>query len=829
MRRARMTDRPGDAAIASGPCFGGLLRACRERGLLSQEQLAERSGVSARTIRDLEAGKTRRPRGESVRLLADALGLVGWAREQFEQAARSPPPAGRLAGQPVRHVPAAIGSPAGVVPAQLPADVAGFTGRGRQLRALDALLEEGGDAPPAGGRGCAVVISAIAGTAGVGKTALAVHWAHRVRERFGDGQLYVNLHGYAQGLPLSPLQALAQLLGALGVEADRVPVEVEQAAGLYRSLLAGRRVLVVLDNARDAEQVRSLVPGGSGCLVVVTSRDQLGGLVASHGARRLMLDVLVPREAVSLLAQLVGQDRIAAEPEAAAQLAEVCGYLPLAVRIAAANLTCQPDQSLAGYLARLCAGDRLAELAVDGDVHAAVRVAFDCSYAVLDPDAARLFRLLGLVPGADFSPEAAAALAEMPVGQARRLLERLAGAHLLEPRAPGRFGFHDLLHVYARQRSEQHDNQRERDAALRRLLGWYLAATRRAALLVRPVGVEPLTADEGTLALRLDSRGDALRWFEAERSNLLAAVDQAAAVQACAPLGVALVCALPPLLRSSWHGEEWGRVNQLALQVAQQLGDRPAQARIHLELAIIRSLAGDHQDSTRHTEDALLAYRTVDDHAGETRSLINLGALHHKLGRLPLAMPHYEQALDVARRIGHRQYEAYALANLAAAHRDLGRLDEAVTLDMTAISIFRDIGDRHGEADATDDLALAHRAAGRYKDAVAAHREALGIVGDLSDRPRQSSILRELAATLLRAGAARDAVTVLRQALTILERAEDRYGQARARRQLGAAFQALGDHNRARQCWEQALLVFAELGAPEADEVRADLTALRPG
>src|SRR6266540_4187334 len=360
---------------------------------------------------------------DARRLLVAQLGLEpGPELRRLEQAILRADP-----GLDHAPAPSLAGPAVGLVPAPLPPDVAGFTGRTEHLGRLDALLAGTGDAREGGAGAREVVITAIAGGAGVGKTALAVHWAHLAADQFRDGQLYVDLRGWTPGGPVSPLRALAQLLLGLGMDGDKIPVEVDHAAGLYRSLLAGRRVLVVLDNARDAEQVRPLLPGSPGCL-------------------------------------------------------------PLALRIAAANLACEPDQPISAYLARLRGGDRLAELAVDGDPHAAVGGAFDCSYAALDADARRLFRLLGLVPGPELTAEAAAALADLPVTRAERLLERLASAHLVEPRAPGRFAFHDLLRAYARQQAERDDGKRdpEAEAALRRLLDWYLHVADAAAGLLYP-------------------------------------------------------------------------------------------------------------------------------------------------------------------------------------------------------------------------------------------------------------------------------------------------------------------------------------------------------
>ncbi|HVQ91156.1 MAG TPA: AfsR/SARP family transcriptional regulator, partial [Mycobacteriales bacterium] len=371
-------------------------------------------------------------------------------------------------------------------PAQLPAAVAAFTGRDRHLRELDGLLATGAAARPP-----VLVISTIAGAAGVGKTALAVHWARRVAGAFPDGQLHVNLRGHAAGPPVRPLEALAGFLHALGVPPADVPSEVEQAAALYRSVLAGKRVLVVLDNARHPDQVRPLLPSEPGCLVIVTSRDQLGGLVARDGAVRLALDVLTPAEARLLLARLLGADRVAAEPLAAAELAELCGRLPLALRIAAANLGAAPRTTIARYTSQLAAGDRLAALEVDGDPQASVRAAFELSYRDLPGAAQRLFRLLGLVPGPDLTPPAAAALAAVPVEQAARLLDRLAAAHLVEHRVPGRYGCHDLLRRYAAERAGSDDPAADRQAALGRLVDFYLHSVAAAAERLYPHLLRP--------------------------------------------------------------------------------------------------------------------------------------------------------------------------------------------------------------------------------------------------------------------------------------------------------------------------------------------------
>src|SRR6266536_3076989 len=645
--------------------FGLELQALREQAGLTQERLAGRAGLSVRTIRALEHGQAH-PRTVTARLLGEALGLDGPARARFDAAAHHPD---HGAG-PVQPAAVAWSAAGLVVPAQLPADVAGFTGRGRE-----------------------VVISAIAGAAGVGKTALAVHWAHRVRGRF-DGQLYVDLHGYTPGSPLSPLQALAGLLGALGVAADRIPVEVEQAAGLYRSLLAERRVLVVLDNARSAEQVRPLVPGSPGCVVVVTSRDRLGGLVASHGARRLTLEVLAPEEAVGLLAQIVGLDRVRAEPEAAARLAEVCGLLPLALRVAAANLTGQPsDHPIAGYLARLGAGNRLAELAVDGDPQAAVRTAFDCSYGVLDADARRLFGLLGLLPGPDFTSAAAAALAGVLVGRAGGVLERLAGAHLVEPRGAGRFGLHDLLRLYARQRSEQEEGVLERRQALDRLLGWYLQTADAADRLVSPEMLRlPLpTADPGLPPASFDGRADALGWLDAERPNLVSATRHAAA-HGPRPVAWLLADVLRGYFWGGRHMVDWLAVANAALCAADADGDPQARAAARRNLGLAYYFLGDYVRAAEHHTGALALARQAGWVEGEAATLGNLAMVHTELGHLRQAADHHARALALNRQIGSKAGQAIALGNLGHASLRMGTLQRAVDQLTQALALAREIG-----------------------------------------------------------------------------------------------------------------------------------------
>ncbi|MGI5492687.1 BTAD domain-containing putative transcriptional regulator [Microtetraspora malaysiensis] len=365
------------------------------------------------------------------------------------------------------------------VPRELPAGTYGFTGRADAIEALDAALA--GDHAGIGGP---VALTVIAGPAGVGKTALGVHWAQRIMHRFPNGQLYLNLRGYSAEPRLRPLEALTALLRALGMPPQRMPSDTAQAAALYRSLMAGRRMLVLLDNAASAEQVRPLLPGAVGCLVVVTSRNRLSGLIVREGARRVTLDVLTPVEARELFVSFLGERRVVSEPEAVAEVAELCGRLPLALRIAAAHLADRPLQRIAHYAVELAEGNRLAALEIAGDSGTAVRAALEESYETLAPEERRMFRLLGIAPGMDFTVEAAAAASGRGPQAAVRLLDRLAAAHLLDERVPGRFAFHDLVRLYARAQARVEDSDDERGEAVRRVYRWYLSGAESAADLL---------------------------------------------------------------------------------------------------------------------------------------------------------------------------------------------------------------------------------------------------------------------------------------------------------------------------------------------------------
>jgi DNA-binding XRE family transcriptional regulator len=470
--------------------LASLLRELRTRAMLTQEELAARSGLSEGTIRGVEAGRVDRPRAATVRLLAAALGLTDDERIRLVNAAGR----GRADGTVARIV-------GTVVPRQLPADVPGFAGRCDELNWLDVRLRVDGHSPtPSGG------LVAVDGPPGVGKTALVVHWAHRVCDQFPDGQLYLDLRGHFAGPALTPVDALGRLLRSLGMSRDETPSELDVAAGLYRSLVADRRMLVVLDNAGSVDQVRPLLPGGGGCAVIVTSRHRLDGLVARDGAARLRVGLLSIAESRALLSVMLGFQRVEAELEQADELARLCGHLPLALRIAAANLALRRRKKIALQVEQLRTGDRLAALAAAGDPDGALAASFDLSYQRLSTDERRLFRLLALDPGPDVTVEAAAALIGSTAEHAAHSLESLVRANLIEECAPGRYHCHDLLNAYAADRSRAEESERARTAATTRLLCWHLNTAVTAASVPSSHG----RADVGSEATR-DGQGPVCR------------------------------------------------------------------------------------------------------------------------------------------------------------------------------------------------------------------------------------------------------------------------------------------------------------------------------
>jgi DNA-binding SARP family transcriptional activator/Tfp pilus assembly protein PilF len=740
-------------------------------------------------------------------------------------------------------------------PRQLPAPVAHFTGRARELATLTRLLDQPAEpAPPA------VVISAIGGTAGVGKTALAVHWAHQVADRFPDGQLYVNMRGYDPKQPMTAADALAGFLRALGMVGHEIPPEEDDRAAQYRSLLAGKRMLIVLDNARSAEQVRPLLPGSRTCAVLVTSRDLLAGLVARHGATRLDLDLLPLAEAVRLLRELIGA-RACADPGAAAAIAEHCCRLPLALRIAAELAAVRPDTSLAGLASELADQQkRLDLLEADGDPRTAVRAVFSWSYRHLDADAARVFRLAGLHPGPDFGVYAAAALADLTREKARRVLDTLVGAHLIQAARPDRYGLHDLLRAYACELAAR-DGEEQR-VALTRLFDHYLhtAAAAMDSLYPAERHRRPCVPSVTGPAPPVTAPAAARCWLDAERP-ITVAVMAYAAQHGWTAHATRLAATLSRYLDSGGHYPEAIAIHSHACAAAHQAGDRAAEANALNCLASVHWRQSRYQQAASHLQQALALFRQTGDRIGEAHALKNLGLIYYHQGRYQGAIGLHQEALDIYRETGESVGTAIALGNLGLIEERLGRYDLAAGHHQQALAIASQYGARGTECDELVNLGTVSLRQGRYRDATgyldralalcrevgyrdveaeafarlgdvclrqgrtqlaARHlRQALALYRDMGNRSGEADALNSLGEVLLADGQPGDSGSQHVTALSLAAQIGDRYQQARAHHGLGQADRASGDRDQAELHWQQALALFTELGTPEADQVRA--------
>jgi tetratricopeptide (TPR) repeat protein len=651
-----------------------------------------------------------------------------------------------------RTLRAAGGVPAvRVTPAQLPHDIGGFTGRAAELARLAAWASASG--APGGGSPPPVVICAIDGTAGVGKTALAVHLAHRVASSFPDGQLFVDLRGCApHASAMTAAEALGHLLRGLGADPRGIPADADDQAGMYRSMLAGRRVLIVLDNADSAEQVRPLLPGAGRSLVIVTSRNRLDGLIARDGARRIALDVLAPDEATAMLAHFGNAAQVAAEPDPAAMLARLCGYLPLALRIVAERAAVRRDGTLADLAADLAAEHQRLDLLTVADDAMSVRAAFCWSYHALPPAAARAFRLLGVHPGADITVPAAVALLDTTPSAGGALLGELARRHLIEETAPGRYQFHDLIRVYAAEQAAGQPRRQRADAACR-LVSWYLHTADAADAVVDPrrprVPLRPLPA---TLQpLWFGSYAEALHWCDAERENLLALTRHAADsgwLTEAWQLPVAVFGYF--YLRKPWA--IWLTATQIGLAAARRSGDRIGEAATLLSLGIAHSELRQSQTAIEELTQALPLMRSLRHRGGEAITLLTLGGAYRDLNQHEPAVQHLNEALAIWRADADRWGEAIALQYLGETRLGMRQLGQAITDLQQALRIRHDIGDQYGAAWTIHDLAYTYRLAGDYATAVDHLRHALAIRRDIGDRWGEAHTLGQLGETLLAAG-----------------------------------------------------------------------------
>jgi len=688
-----------------------------------------------------------------------------------------------------------------VVPAQLPPAVAGFAGRRADLDRLNGLLNAQPEAPdPA-----ANLIIALVGTAGVGKTALAVRWAHQVRHGFPDGQLFVDLRGYSSAPPLRPIDVLARFLTALGIPDSRVPTELDQAVALYRSLLADRRVLVLLDNAGGPEDVRPLLPGG-GCLVVVTSRNRMSGLVARDGAHQLVLDVLDTDEAAEMITRVVGVERAAAEPHAVAAMTAACAGLPLALGIAAANVVAHPVRPMRDHVADLQAGDSLSVLELEGDHDAAVRAAFEPSYRTLADPVRRLLRLCGLVPGPDVTAVAAAALTDTSPATAKQLLDRLTSGHLLTERAPGRYGFHDLLRQYAIERGLGEDSPSERVAALRRLYGYYIATADAAVDLVKPGGprLDRDEVDSGLPQRRFDTTGEALAWLDDERANLVAAV-RAGASGGARRAAARLADALRGYLWVRSNVVDWLAIDTAALSAAVADDDAAAEAAAHLSLGNVHSRTGQLTVAVQHYEDAVERYERIGGRDGLAAALNGLGHVHRNTGRLEDAAKQYEEALVLRRESGDRAAEAVSVFSLSLVSYDMGRLEPAAEYAQQAADLFRAAGSRHGEGGALSSLGEVCQALGRFERARGHLDRALRLTREAGSQWNEAETLRLLAEVDRDVGRYAEALTLAGKALEIATAVGAEMLMSYVLNTLASVLRRLGRHDEAIEHYRNAL------------------------
>ena len=648
--------------------LASLVRDRRQAAGLTQVQLAAAAGVSIGVVRGLEQGRTRHPQPQSVQRIAAALGA--------ETGPGAPGPAG----------PAGPDAPAPrpAVPRQLPAAGSHFVGRAAELRALSSLLGRARN-----GTGAAILV--IGGTAGAGKTSLAVQWAHQVAGQFPDGQLYVDLRGCGPAAsPVNPAEALRGFLDALAVPAARPRAGQPSLPEEYRRLLAGRRVLVVLDNARDEAQLRPLLPGGDSA-VVITSQGQMTGLTAADSARSLTLGVLTSEDARELLERRIGATRLAAEPAAADELAGLCGRLPLGLALVAARGAAHPEVPLT----ELASGLRDAVAKQTGAVASRICAVFSWSYQGLAPATARMFRLLALHPGPDISAPAAGSLAGIGLRQASRQLRALTREGLLTERGPGRFALHDLLRGYATDLVRTIDSEGERWAAEHRMLDHYLHTAYTAASLVQlhrqPITLRP--SRPGSAPVRLTEEASALAWFRAESQVLRAGIAQAV-TDGFDSHAWQLTCMLAPFVQRSghWHQHEWTTVLATALAAARRQGDVAGQAWVHSELGLICTRLGRYDDALSHLSRALDMHRQLGNQAGQAYAHLGLSLMLTRQGQREEAIRHAERALDLYRSGGHWTELALALEVIASYCARSGDHQAALAHRQRALDLRRELG-----------------------------------------------------------------------------------------------------------------------------------------
>jgi tetratricopeptide (TPR) repeat protein/transcriptional regulator with XRE-family HTH domain len=781
--------------------FGRLLRQLRDDAGLTQEDLADAARVSQRAISDLERGINLTARRDTARMLADALKLTGPRRALFEAAARGRAPAPHVAAG------TAPGGGSAAATRTLPRDIASFTGRELELARLTGGETDGG----------VVGIHAIGGMAGIGKTTFAVHAAHRLATRFPDGQFYLPLHAHTPGQrPVDPADGLASLLLTAGIAAQHIPPGVEARAARWRDCVAEKKILLLLDDAAGHEQVRPLLPGTTGCLVLITSRKHLTAL---EDADAISLDALPPGEAATLLARLAGTADLNAGDAAVAEITRLCGYLPLAIGMLARQLHHHPSWTAAGLAADLAsARDRLELMQAE---NLSVTAAFDLSYRDLTSGQQQLFRRLGLHPGFDIDAYAAAALDDTSLDEARRHLEDLYDHHLINEPARGRYRLHDLLREHARGLAAASDPADCRTAA-GRLLDYYLHAalaagryttTRTTADDRPPPGEQPAWAPP------LSTPEQAVAWLETERPNLNAAAEYAAA-HAFPGHAITIPSAMSGFMRARGDWVKSAALHRAALTTAREVGDQRGQASALDELGVVEWLTGDYTAAAASHQQALELYQNLGDRRGQAYALSHLGVVQQLTGDYRAAGTSQRKALELYRDLGHLRGQAFALGNLAAAERLAGDYSGAAASGQQALALFRNIGNAYGQAFALANLGELHRLTGDYSAAAASGQQALALYRDIGERGGEAEVLNNLGELLRQSSARHRAREHHADALAIARDIGAPLDEARALEGIGQC--DIQDGNRAdgTEYLRQALAIYQRIGVPGVHRIR---------
>jgi tetratricopeptide (TPR) repeat protein len=666
-------------------------------------------------------------------------------------------------------------------PHQLLAGVAGFVDRSPSLEKLNRLLLSLTNGHPTS------VVAAITGPPGVGKTALAMHWAHEVRRQFPHGDLYIDMHGYGGGTPLSVEQALDAFLRSLNIDPEKIPIDLEERAALYRSMLGDKKMLIIIDNVASAKQIRRLLPGSDGCLAIVTSRSSLSSLVAREGATRVILDVLSPEDAIRLLAEIIGDERVESDQDAALSIARLCSYLPIALRVVAERVASQPYTALGEIVRELVSEQtRLDALASESDELTDVRAVFSWSYRILSPEQQKVFRLLGLHTGVDFGSSVAAALVDVAVSTAKQQLRELANVYLVQQLAPDRYRLHDLLRAYSVERSQREESQRERTHAMRRMMSWYLLSADAARRVILPYShAITVVRPDRIPALTFDNVTDAMDWYEQERLNIISTLQQAL------DLGqYDIAWKLPVVsdgffeLRSYWL--EWVKIHRDGLTAAEAVGDSLGRASNLLCLGDANWRIGVHEVALENYESSAAIARDMHDQWVEGFSLRGSGLIYQEQLRFGQSIDYFTRALAIFRQSGIHRGEGMALLSLGKSFAGLEQFEKSVSYCEAAIEIFRRIGDTWSQAWGILPLAYAYSETRAFEAAERSLREALAIFRQFNDRRSEALVLLS----------------------------------------LGTVRSNLGNNVDALQHWTTALEIFEQLEDPHADDARAQILTI---